>query len=848
MAGEIIRWLLIVEGGQLLAFPLTAQLFRYLPSKGAAFSRIVSLLLTGYCYWIFNELGVIQNNPGGLLLALLPMILLSAYFYKKNFYELVRWTRENNHFLFVSELIFLAGFTLIVVFRIADPSIAGTEKPMEMMFINSILSSETFPPQDGWLAGYGISYYYFGYLLSAVLILLSNVPSAVGFNLMLATVFGMAAAGAFTIVNDLVQKDPLVKRVKIHLSALLAPMIMLVMGNLEGFLEVLHARGFFWNAEGNSSFWKWLGIKELDAAPTMAAQWDPTARAGIWWWRASRVLSDTGLDGSAKEIIDEFPFFSFYLGDLHPHVLGIPFVLTALAVALNLYFQKQHWGTGSLNARPDEFWLSRMARFLKSQDFWFAALAIGGLLFMNTWDFPIYFGILILAASLARSEQENGIRKLIERILIYAVPLGVACLGLYGLFMNALSSQAGGVVPSGVFVTRPIHFLIMFGCLLLPVVVWAFLNGKNNDPQIVKKSIFAALKLFAALFAASAALYLLLMIVARAPLAPGSDGFFSGIQSLLKIGGDAYAGVQGGVGAANFAADFLLRRLNNLPLMALLFGLLALAFSILSKTSQTRSIPTNFEGETRESPFNANDRFVGILLLVAVSLAAFPEFFYLRDFFGTRMNTIFKFYYQVWILLAIIAAYSLHRANELLKNGVRGLVLGISAVLILLGMIYPAFGIVEKANAAFSKLSAESRAATLDGSTFLQKSKADDWAGIEWLRQADYGVIAEKVGASYTADNAASTFSGLPAILGPINHESQWRGGYAEIGSRETDVRQIYEAQEWSAIKPILEKYNVRYIFVGSVERSAYTVQERKLQMNTRLVFESGNTRIYQLY
>jgi uncharacterized membrane protein len=199
-------------------------------------------------------------------------------------------------------------------------------------------------------------------------------------------------------------------------------------------------------------------------------------------------------------------------------------------------------------------------------------------------------------------------------------------------------------------------------------------------------------------------------------------------------------------------------------------------------------------------------------------------------------------------LLAIVATYSLHRIKEQLQGGKRGVMLGISAVLILLGMIYPAFGMAEKSNSAISKLTSDSKVATLDGSTFLRQSKADDWAGIEWLRQADYGVITEKVGASYSADNAASTFSGLPAILGPINHESQWRGGYSEIGSRETDVRQIYEAQEWSMIKPILEKYNVRYIFVGSTERSAYSVQERKFQMNAKLVFESGNTRIYQLY
>ena len=70
-------------------------------------------------------------------------------------------------------------------------------------------------------------------------------------------------------------------------------------------------------------------------APTRMASWDPTGRSGIWWWRASRVVGDTGLEGAAKEVIDEFPMFSFELGDLHPHVLAIPFVLFAVGIALN---------------------------------------------------------------------------------------------------------------------------------------------------------------------------------------------------------------------------------------------------------------------------------------------------------------------------------------------------------------------------------------------------------------------------------------------------------------------------------------------------------------------------------
>ena len=53
--------------------------------------------------------------------------------------------------------------------RAANPEILGTEKPMELAFINAILRSPAFPPHDPWLSGYAISYYYFGYVLVAML-------------------------------------------------------------------------------------------------------------------------------------------------------------------------------------------------------------------------------------------------------------------------------------------------------------------------------------------------------------------------------------------------------------------------------------------------------------------------------------------------------------------------------------------------------------------------------------------------------------------------------------------------------------------------------------------------------
>ncbi len=54
--------------------------------------------------------------------------------------------REKRKFILSVELLFLAGFALWAFVRAANPAIIGTEKPMEMAFINAILRSPAFRP------------------------------------------------------------------------------------------------------------------------------------------------------------------------------------------------------------------------------------------------------------------------------------------------------------------------------------------------------------------------------------------------------------------------------------------------------------------------------------------------------------------------------------------------------------------------------------------------------------------------------------------------------------------------------------------------------------------------------
>ena len=118
---------------------------------------------------------------------------------------LAAWLKDNRWLVLATELLFLFVLVGWVAIRAYNPDIAGTEKPMEFAFVNGILRSPLFPPQDPWLSGYGISYYYFGYVMLAALVNLTGVDPAIAFNLGVALWYALVMIGAFGVVYDLVR-------------------------------------------------------------------------------------------------------------------------------------------------------------------------------------------------------------------------------------------------------------------------------------------------------------------------------------------------------------------------------------------------------------------------------------------------------------------------------------------------------------------------------------------------------------------------------------------------------------------------------------------------------------------
>jgi YYY domain-containing protein len=837
-ASSILGW---------LTFPLVFRLFPALTDRGYTFARAVGLLIWGWVFWMLGSLGVLRNDLGGLLFALLLLMALSVWSIGNQKSEITDFLRSNLRLIITVEILFLVSFAFMAFVRAANPEATGTEKPMELAFINATLRSPTLPPNDPWMSGYSISYYYFGYVMTAMLARLTGVSGNIAFNLMLALVFALAAVGSYGILYNLLcayrgkqvhkytstQVDTETGELAtpnsqpaspdsnlsfiLHPSSfvfisLLAPLFLLILSNPEGLLEILHGLRLFWPANSTSNFWTWLNLKDLDTAPT-GDGWLPTRF--WWWWRASRVVSDFDLVNAYQEIIDEFPAFSFVLGDLHPHVLALPFNMLGIGVALNIFLNG--W-SGAI--RFFELRLRTIPR-----DFFFAALVLGGLAFLNTWDILIGAALIVGVYVLVRVREDGWSWSRLEDAFLLGIPLGITAILLYLPFYIGFSSQAGGLLPNLINPTRGAQLWVMWGTLLLPL--FAFLIYQTGDRETRPRfgtALVWTLGLILFLWAFSWLLGLAAQW--REP----------------KIA-EQYLASQDLPDAAALFSAATARRLSFIGGLLTIASILWLSLSnLLANHRQPIAIDIQSSPNDLSSFIFHPSSFVLLLILLGSLLILAPDFVYLQDGFGYRINTVFKFYYQAWQLWSLAAAFG---TAVLLRNlrGVWNVAWRLVLALVLVsGLAYPVFAFLNKTdnfNPSFDY--------TLDGSAHLDRENPEDAAAIRYLQSAPLGVVAEAEISlsSYTYYARISTYTGLPTVLGWTWHEYQWRGNWDAHGTRETDIKTLYEVPDWETTRAIIERYQINYVIVGMLERTTYNVSEVKFQQHMAVLFQAGNTTIY---
>ena len=827
---ESISWYLASSLLGWLTFPLVFRLFPALTDRGYTLARAVGLLLWGWLFWILASLGVLRNDLSGLLFAFLVVLGLSFWSIFNLKSEIVNFLRSNLRLVITTELLFLIAFAFMAFVRASNPEAVGTEKPMELAFINATLRSPTLPPNDPWMSGYSISYYHFGYILTAMLARLTGVSGNVAFNLMSALVFALTAVGSYGILYNLLaaykgkQVDtytgtqetenwssrsiPAGLNTDYWLLALLAPLFLLILSNLEGLLEIFHGLGWFWPSSNLQSstfnFWEWLNLKDLNLAPT-GNGWIPTRF--WWWWRASRVVQDYDLNGSFREAIDEFPAFSFVLGDLHPHILALPFNMLGLGVALNIFL-------GGWRGIINFFELKLRTT---PRDFLFAALVLGGLAFLNTWDILVTAALIVGAYLLVRIRDDGWSWSRLEDAFLLGIPLAIAAFVLYLPFYIGFSSQAGGLLPNLVNPTRGAHLWVMWGTLLIPLFAYLIWTTRDRETRPRYGTALAwTLGLILFLWAFS-----WLMGLAAQWREPDIAAQFLAQQGQPDI-------------VSLFEAASL-RRLSYIGGLLTIASVLWLSLSHLLANRQ--SLIADDTSTVHHPPSTI---FVLLLIILASLLILAPDFVYIQDGFGYRINTVFKFYYQAWQLWSIAAAFG---TAVLLRNlrGVPNVAWRVLLGLVLLaGLAYPVLAFLNKTE-NFKPVNGYS----LDSSAHLDRENPEDADAIRYLQSAPLGVIAEAIGGSYSYHARIATHTGLPTVLGWSWHEYQWRGDWTAHGTRETDIKTLYEVPDWDTAKAIIDRYQISYVVVGMVERTAYNVSETKFQQHLVVLFQAGNTIVY---
>ncbi len=363
MLDALVFWLLAVAIG-LIGLPFAGLMFGRLPGGGLAFARPVGLLVIAYPLWLLVGIHAVSYGRTAAAVAAVATSVVAVALGSR----ILRPYRGRPlplpvRLWLVGEVLFMLCFAGWALLRSFAPEVLQTEKPMDMAIVNAIDRSGSFPPHDPWFSGAHLNYYYFGHYINAFLIRLTGIDPAVGYNLGVALFFALTATTVYGVASALYlalrRGGDAPNRA---LAAGLAAAGFAVAGNLAGAFRYLH---------------------------------HPSRIGDYNWFLPSRVIPNTA---------NEFPFFSFLLGDLHAHVLAAPFALTALAFALQVCLSGPRLGRGTLTA----------SRAWAAGELVLGALVLGVLYAINSLDYPTAAVIAALSVVLwALARPSDWLRTLV---------------------------------------------------------------------------------------------------------------------------------------------------------------------------------------------------------------------------------------------------------------------------------------------------------------------------------------------------------------------------------------------------------------------------------------------------
>ncbi|HTE84762.1 MAG TPA: DUF2298 domain-containing protein, partial [Dehalococcoidia bacterium] len=643
-------------------------------------------------------------------------------------------------------------------------------------YLNGVSRTRFFPPPDPWLSGHVMNYYYFGWVNVDFLDRLTQTGNSIGFNLGTPLTAALAAVTIFGLVYALV------RFLAVHASyrraaalSLFGVLLLLFVSNLEGVLELLAAHHI-----GSAAFYSFVGVEGLDAGKS-SSTWYPNE---FWfWWRATRM-------GSGYNIM-EFPYFSFMLGDLHPHVMVMPFTLLALVFG---------WDLLAGEHVLDGHWWVREPLYLAV-----LSISLGALGLLNAWDQPVALLILVVLVLIANQRRFGSLGwPAVRASALFVLPVLVLSIVLFlpywGVFEKTDIVGISAIMISNMapnpardsMATPPLHLLLFWGPLFWMLLSFLAVHMRRTRA---------------------------LSMPARYWLTPLALVCLPAALWGVAIAGHA--------GPGGLAAELTTRGgglLTEAVLMLLLYlSLAALMRELLPVASQDRSDGDDALRARSAVVFALVCSTVAILWILGAEL-----FYVVESSFALRYNTVFKLWIQSWELAAIAGAADLayvlgdlRLPSRVLRPGRLGWAAA-TLVLLLAALVYPVIATANRTNGLSGPLS-------LDGLARFQHDYPSDYAAAAWLSANARGtpVVLEAEGGNlagnFSAEGARiSELTGLPTVLGWLGHEQIHHGDVAPLQARSNDIKAIYTTTDPVIARSLLQQYGVQYVVVGDLERRVY--------------------------
>lgn len=399
----ILRWYGIFFILGFIGLGFGQYLFKSWFDKGYGVSKFIGLLIVALPLWLLASLKIIPFTQGTSLLFIILASVISLIL-------IVKSKLKFNKYMLLEELLFMAIFTVWCAIRSTNSQIEGTEKFMNLAFMNVLNRAEYMPPLDPWFSGGTVNYYYLGHYLFTFVGKAGNIAMSFAYNLAMVTIISFAFIGSFSIINQLLN----FKNKKWSIIVGLMGATFLCFGANMHYV------------------YKWI---ESVFANQPFAYWFPDG---------TRIIPN---------VIDEFPAYSITLADLHGHYLGFPFVIVFIALAL------VSWKIGITTVKKMKFNLV-ISIFLFS------------LYGLNTWDFISMNALFIILHGYQALNIKGTLKEKLFCFLTSEVTLIVpGLLFMLPYLFNFVPAIGGiGIVP----LTTPRSlsaWLLMWGAFLIVSIV-----------------------------------------------------------------------------------------------------------------------------------------------------------------------------------------------------------------------------------------------------------------------------------------------------------------------------------------------------------------------------------------